>query len=148
MFFCQGLPPFFFKVLIDLLQKVADSKGGAFGRAPQGAKRSYGVSFLLSFFLCACGVKEKSGLTEPIIFTEEEPILSAFSFHHFACGKIVSPPPFFSKVLIDLLQKDADSKGGAFGRAPQSAKFPLHRFSFWFFFSCGLLSQEKKNRHT
>jgi hypothetical protein len=39
--------------------KLAVSKGGAFGRAPQSAKRFCGVSFLQSFFLCASGCQRK-----------------------------------------------------------------------------------------
>ena len=66
-FFDQALPGI--KVLIDLFRKVAVSKDGVFGRAPQSAKFPYGISFLPSFFLCAFCIKEKSGQTETISFT-------------------------------------------------------------------------------
>jgi hypothetical protein len=36
--------------LIDLFQKVAVSKGSAFGRAPQSAKSPFAAFFLPSFF--------------------------------------------------------------------------------------------------
>jgi hypothetical protein len=54
--------------LIDLFQKVAVSKDGVFGRAPQSAKSPWRF-FFANFFLCADGVKEKSGRTEMGSFT-------------------------------------------------------------------------------
>ena len=75
---CHGNPHIFSpsvvssKVLIDLFQKVAVSKDGVFGRAPQSAKRSFGIFFLPSFFFCAFCIKRKSGQTQTESFTEDE----------------------------------------------------------------------------
>ena len=48
--------------MVKLFQKLADSKGGAFGRAPQSAKLPLPLLFLLSFFSCGYTTKRKSEL--------------------------------------------------------------------------------------
>jgi hypothetical protein len=48
------------KVLVKLFQKLAVSKGRAFGRTPQSAKHSFGLSFLPSFFLWPFASKKKA----------------------------------------------------------------------------------------
>jgi len=47
------------KVLVELFQKLAVSKGGAFGRSSKRAKFSSGLFFLLAFSLRLLSAKKK-----------------------------------------------------------------------------------------
>ena len=48
------------EVLIKLFQKFARWSRGGSSRSAERENSFYGISFLQSFFLCACGSKEKS----------------------------------------------------------------------------------------
>ena len=61
LYLCGGYGTKRKKVLIELFQKFAVSKGGALVARRNGRNSPHGVSLLLSFSLCAFCAKEKSG---------------------------------------------------------------------------------------
>jgi hypothetical protein len=65
---------------------VVVSKGKAFGRAPQSAKSPWRF-FFANFFLCADGVKEKSGRTETGSFTGKRKVTLSVAAYRQASGE-------------------------------------------------------------